>query len=308
MSNPTTNARTHTLVQITDTHLVPDGELLYTAVDPAANLQRAVDSIPDHAEQLDAILLTGDLANDGVAAAYRRLRSIMDDASDRLGVPVYYGMGNHDKREAFRAVLLDGDTRSSTPAAGNGDAGPGGEQMGAPVDYVIDVNGLRVVMIDSTAPPHHYGELTGDQLAWLNAVLAEPAESGTLVTIHHPPFPRRDYGGDAEMMSKAGFDDISGLADAVRDTDVMMVLSGHYHEPLAGRIGGVPVWAGPSSAMAHEIGTDPDVFRIVAGSAITVIDVFEDRTAVARAINCLERPALYEMSMDSLRHYIDQAH
>lgn len=301
--------RTHRIVQITDTHIVDEGEVLYGSVDTAANLEHALSTVADNAAQpggrLDALVLTGDLANDGTPDAYRRLRSIVDPAAERLGVPVFYGIGNHDHRDAFRAGLLDGAAApAGTTPGGTESDGHRGEF--APVDYVIDLDGLRIVMVDSTVPGFHRGELTPEQLAWLRTTLADSAPGGTLLTIHHPPFntaaPESD--DDVDLMASAMFDDFAGLGDALRGSDVMTVLAGHYHEPLGGQLAGVPVWAGPSTAMAHEVGAD--VFRIVPSSGYSVIDVFDDRTVVARAINCLPRPVLFEMSMANLREYMEQ--
>lgn len=306
--------RTHRIVQITDTHIVDEGEVLYGAVDTAVNLQHALDTIAENAEhvdgRLDALVLTGDLANDGTPDAYRRLRSIVDPAAERLGVPVFYGIGNHDHRDAFRAGLLDGAAApaGTTPAGTESD---GQRNEFAPVDYVIDLDGLRIVMVDSTVPGFHYGELTAPQVAWLRATLAESAPAGSLLTIHHPPFntaaPEPSDGGEqapVDLMASAMFDDFTGLGEALRGSDVMTVLAGHYHEPLGGQLAGIPVWAGPSTAMSHEVG--PDVFRIVPSSGYSVIDVFDDRTVVARAVNCLPRPVLFEMSMDTLREHMQQ--
>ncbi|WP_116999636.1 metallophosphoesterase [Desertimonas flava] len=298
--------RTHRIVQITDTHIVDEGEMLYGSVDTAANLQHALETVADNAEGLDALVLTGDLANDGSPDAYRRLRAIVDPAAERLGVPVFYGIGNHDHRDAFRSGLLDGAAApAGTLPAGTESDGQRGEL--APVDYVVDLDGLRIVMVDSTVPGSHRGELTLEQLGWLATTLAEPAPAGTLLTIHHPPFNTAKPETDAvvDLMASAMFDDFSGLGEALRGTDVMTVLAGHYHEPLGGQLAGVPVWAGPSTAMSHEVG--PDTFRIVPSSGYSVIDVFDDRTVVARAINCLPRPVLFEMSMADLREHIEQA-
>jgi len=291
--------RIKTLVQLTDTHLVGDGERLFGAVDPAANLQRALDSIGRHGDALDAILLTGDLANDGDPDAYRHLRSAVDAVASRRGVPAYYGMGNHDDRAAFRAELLGG-AAAPTGTTSGGTASSGEDGVLAPVDYVIDLDGLRIVMVDSTRPGHHFGEVTAEQHAWLRTILAEPAPHGTLLTIHHPPFPFRAGAPDADLLAEATFHDVAAFADTVRGSDVMTILSGHLHEPLGGNVAGVPVWAGASTTMAHEVSADRRAFRIVANCGLSLIDVYDDRTVVARAVNCLDRPVLFETTMEQL--------
>lgn len=300
--------RTHRLVQLTDTHIVDEDKALYTketlpdgrvvgAVDSAANLAHALEVAGEYADGLTALLLTGDLANDGTPDAYRRLRAMVDPVAERLGVPAIYGMGNHDHRDTFRTGLLDGAPAPAGATYGGTEA-DGERDLFAPVDYVVELDGLRLVMVDSTVPGSHHGALSDAQLAWLESTLAVPAPAGTIVTLHHPPFHGRDDGPEAALMASVRFASTRELADTLRGRDVLVVLAGHWHEPYSGQIGGVPVWAGPSSAMAHHIGDG--MFRIVPSSGFSVIDVFDDGTVVTRAINCLERPVLHEFSMDEL--------
>ena len=42
---------------------------------------------------------------------------------------------------------------------------------------LYDINGLRLITLDSTVPGHHHGEVTDAQLAWLADVLARIAAS-----------------------------------------------------------------------------------------------------------------------------------
>lgn len=281
---------THRIAQLTDVHVIGAG-LVYGAVDTFANLERALARIEQSPRPVDAILLTGDIADRGEPAAYARVRAAVDEAAQRLGVPPIYGIGNHDERRAFRVGMLDG------PASDD------------PIDYVVDVQGLRIVMLDSTVIGSDHGEVTDAQLHWLAGVLAEPAPLGTVLTIHHPPFARdvdparaSDF-GDIDM---SGIGDTTALAGVVRGSDVRIVVSGHLHEAKGGQIGGVPIWAGASSATTHSF-TD-GMFRVRPASGMTFIDLFDDGTATASAIE-LEPPApVLELTMEQLRAFMTQLH
>ena len=50
-------------------------------------------------------------------------------------------MGNHDDRATFRARLLDQEPSTGT------------------VDRVHEVDGLRIITLDSTVPGEHHGEV-----------------------------------------------------------------------------------------------------------------------------------------------------
>lgn len=56
-------------------------------------------------------------------------------------------------------------------------------------DRVHEVDGLRIVALDTSVPGYHHGALRPEQLAWLADVPATPVEHGTLVALHHPPLP-----------------------------------------------------------------------------------------------------------------------
>lgn len=210
--------RTHQLVQLSDLHLVPEGRLL-RGVDPWAALVRALADVEAAGVRPDALLLTGDLVHEGGDAVYARLRALVEPVAQRLGVPVLYVVGNHDDPAAFRRVLLD--------------------DADAALDAVHDVDGLRVVVLDSTVPGRLDGALSPAQLAWLAGVLTEPAPHGTLLALHHPPLP-----GTSALLEQLGLAarDRQALGDVLAGSDVRLVVSGHYHQAVAGALRGVPVW------------------------------------------------------------------
>jgi 3',5'-cyclic AMP phosphodiesterase CpdA len=57
-----------------------------------------LDSIEASGLEPEAIILSGDLADDGNAEAYRRLRTTCEAYADRLGAKLIWVMGNHGER------------------------------------------------------------------------------------------------------------------------------------------------------------------------------------------------------------------
>ncbi|MCK9923621.1 metallophosphoesterase [Frankia sp. AgPm24] len=222
----TTGPAEMTLIQVSDTHLVPRGQLIHDRVDTYRLLEAAAATLVDSAGPVAGLLLTGDLANNGDPEAYRRLREVIDPLADHLGAAVIYAMGNHDDRAAFRTELLDEDP---TPSPDD------------PCDQVRLIDGLRVVVLDSSTPGRHDGWLTDTQLGWLADQLATPAPRGTLLVVHHPPLPSPMPTVHLLRLVAA-----ERLAKVIEGTDVRMVLSGHAHHPGAGTLAGVPVWICPA--------------------------------------------------------------
>ena len=82
-------------------------------------------------------------------------------------------MGNHDERAPYAAELFGEESDDDGPQ-----------------DRVHDVDGLRIVALDTSVPGYHHGELTDDQLAWLRRRAApRRRQHGTLLALHHPPIP-----------------------------------------------------------------------------------------------------------------------
>ena len=100
-----------------------------------------------------------------------------------------------------------------------------------------DVDGLRIIALDTSVPGYHHGELSDDQLTWLAAELATPAEHGTLIALHHPPLPLPMLRA-AELIELLEQD---RLAAVIEGSDVRGILAGHLHFSTYSLFAGVPV-------------------------------------------------------------------
>lgn len=281
MSQPTT-----TIIQISDTHIVAEGELLHDRVDTAANLNSALEDVEKLTTAPAAVLLSGDLADTADPAAYQRLRTIVESFTERTDIPVLYAMGNHDERAAFRAGLLDIALDADNAVE--------------PYDYVRMLGDVRLIVLDSTVPGHHHGELTDEQLSWLADELATPAPRGTVIALHHPPMD-----SPIPLMDAVAFHGADRLAEVVRGSDVRLVVSGHAHYPSAGLLGDVPVWISGASSYTQDVLIEQNGLRGLIGGAYTRIDVFEE-TAIATSIPIGARDTLYEITAEQLRSYMEQ--
>jgi Icc protein len=258
MSGVTHPSPTCTLVQLTDLHIVADGEELPNGVDTAAVLHEALSAVEEAAIRPAALVLTGDLAEHGRHAQYRRLRAIVEPAAARLGARLVYAAGNHDNRAALREHLMD-----EPPSAD-------------PLDHVVRVptgysGDLRIVVLDSTVPRQGHGELRPRQLEWLRSELAEPAPAGTVLALHHPPLPSA-----APLAASIPLLRRDDLGAAIAGTDVRLVLAGHTHVVSAGTVGGAPVWTGGPLATTLDPLAPGAALRGLATPSVSRIDLFPD--------------------------------
>lgn len=220
----------HFVLHLSDTHLLGGGRKLYDLVDSEVHLRQLLDDLEQSEGRPEAIIFTGDLADKGEPEAYDRLRRMVEPVAARLGAQVIWVMGNHDDRGAFRSGLL-GELPTSRP-----------------IDRVYDVNGLRIITLDSTVPGRHHGEVTGDQLDWLAEELSVPAPHGTILAMHHPPLP-----SVLDLAVAVELRDQSGLAEVLFGSDVRSILSGHLHYSSTGTFAGIPVSVASATCYTQDL-------------------------------------------------------
>lgn len=196
--------------QLSDTHL--DGG------QPRADRVRAVmASLAGGRAPLDAVLVTGDVADHGLPSEYEQARSLLTGPWPVLVCP-----GNHDERAAFRRVLLGGE----------------GDQ---PINQVHRMPGAIFVLCDSTTPGHDDGYLADDTLAWLDAELGADPVTPAFVVLHHQPVPLHTEAAD--VIRLAGEDRLAAVIG--RHPQVVAVLCGHVHSAAATTFAGRPLLAAP---------------------------------------------------------------
>ena len=231
---PVTRTRAVLLLQLTDLHLFEDeSRELYginTAESFRATLTKGLAEAPG---PLDAILVTGDIAEDGKRATYERFRSIMGG----LDVPVMCIPGNHEEVAVMSSVL---------------DA--------APLSY-CDTGcfaGWKIVMLDSHSAGEDRGRLGETELDRLDRELAGASDRHVLVCLHHQPVPVGSPWLDAVGLQDA--DAFHGLLQ--RYGNVRAVLSGHVHQAFDGVHHGIRMICSPSTCAQFTPNTETCVMDL----------------------------------------------
>ncbi|MFJ8107469.1 metallophosphoesterase family protein [Streptomyces sp. NPDC096132] len=244
------------ILHLSDTHVRRTPGPDRRGVDPTESLRLMLTELR-HLRGVDAIVVTGDLADDGAVEAYTIVRELIGDFARSLDAPVFCTTGNHDERSAFTKVLGSGH-----PAAGL--TFPGHERAAVSV-----VGGWRFVTLDSLVPGEVYGRLGAAQLEWLAGVLSTPAEHGTVLAFHHPPISL-----DLSVTQPVfGLRDPAELAEAIRGSDVRVLLTGHYHLQLCGFLASVPVWVTPGVVNRVDLTTAPGTERAVRGASASLVEL-----------------------------------
>lgn len=245
----------HFILHISDTHFVADNDLLHGSVDSDENLRQLFRDFVKAQVKPEAMVFTGDLADTGRPDAYLRLRNIVEPVAEELGAKIIWVMGNHDERTAFRSGLLDSDAGQES------------------VDMIHDVNGLRIIALDSTVPGKHHGEISDEQLEWLTDVLATPAPHGTLIALHHPPVP-----SPTEIIAMVELREQSRFEKVIEGTDVRGILAGHLHYSTFSTFGGAPVTVASATCYTQDLNVPRKSMRGQDGAqAFNLIHLYQDR-------------------------------
>ena len=128
MSRPSSLAsdRPVLLVQLSDSHLFAeeDGKLL--GMDTCDSLAKVIERVQTEQPQIDLILASGDLSQDGSLASYQRFR----DLSAQLNAPTRWFPGNHDELPAMQQACAGSDL----------------------LQPVVDLGHWRIILLDSSIP------------------------------------------------------------------------------------------------------------------------------------------------------------
>lgn len=261
------------LLHLSDTHVSAHGTDA-DGVDAEGSLRRMLADaalVPD----LDAVVVSGDVADDGSAEGCRRVRELVGAFAAERGIPHLYCTGNHDRRVGFRAALGTGHL--------DPDGTDRGRQLGnaSGCSAVSSLDGLRVVTLDSLVEGATEGRLETAQLDDLATELATRAPRGTVLMLHHPPLqvPSLPY------VSRVALQDVEGLAAVVRGSDVRAVLAGHLHFTLSGSCGAAPVWVSPGIVTRIDTTASPARVRGVLGAGASVVELADEESPTCHVLH-----------------------
>ena len=217
------------IIQISDPHIVPHGQLAYGRVDTAVSLSECVNTINRILPQIgpvDMAIVTGDLTDFGTDEEYQRFRQIMAP----LEIPYRAIPGNHDKLEAMRTGFSDQDWMPET----------------GPINWIQELTDLVLIGLDSSVTGNPHGHLGDATLGYLQKCLNAAGGKTVIVGVHHPPF----LTGKEKM-------DIQNLRDSTKLRQILSgyqgevkLICGHVHRNIVTLFGNVICQIAPGTSHA----------------------------------------------------------
>ncbi len=212
-----------TILQFSDTHIVPEGALVSGRLDTSDALARLVSRITGVRDQIgpvDALLVSGDLSDDGSAESYARFKSLVAP----LDLPTYVITGNHDGRDAMRAAFA-----KDLPASG-------------PLNWTRRVGDIHLIGLDTLVEGQGAGTLSPESLLFLQNTLSQAADGPVLLALHHPPF-----ACGIGFMDNIGLSNREVLRDLLAEhTGTLRIVCGHIHNMMVSDVAGYVAISAPA--------------------------------------------------------------
>ena len=213
-------------LHLSDLHLVEDETTSSRAFNAKYILKNTVDKILGKKEDfgnLDGVIITGDISDDGSIASYSDAYDILRE----LNLPLLAIPGNHDLRQPMmRYFAKDIDIKSSRF-----------------YDWVYETSDTLIIGLDTLVEGQKYGILRLESLKLLSNSLNQPAKKNIILAIHHPPI-----NTGIPFMDEIGLKNSSELSECL-DTasQPIRILCGHVHGIYQGTLGIHSVVTAPST-------------------------------------------------------------
>ncbi|WP_448176224.1 3',5'-cyclic-AMP phosphodiesterase [Morganella morganii] len=209
------------ILQITDTHLFAGETDTLLGINTLHSYHAVLDAIVKQQLPADLIVATGDLVQDQSTRAYQRFT----DGIARLPAPCVWLPGNHDYQPSMAQELA---------AAGI-----------SPSKQVLLGDQWQILLLDSQVQSVPHGELSDDQLIWLDNCLAQQPDRHTVVMLHHHPLASGCTWLDQHSLRNSHM-----LAEVLTCyQNIEGILCGHIHQDLDVMWNGIRMLATPSTCV-----------------------------------------------------------
>jgi Icc protein len=243
------------LLQLTDPHLMASPADLILGVNTDASFQQVL-AAASMEENVDLIVITGDVAGCDSAKAYQRMVELMQ----RCSTPSVWLAGNHDNSELMQL------------------------EAGQYLHRSVEIGDWLIVTLTSSSPGVIGGNLSASELQALGQTLADSSAVNVLLAVHHHLVDIGSVWLDHQKITNAA----ELFAIVEQDKRVRAVIHGHVHQAFDADHNGTRLLGTPSTwaqftPNSEEFTVDPagqPGYRVIELSADGQIDTEVKRISV----------------------------
>lgn len=173
---------------------------------PIEQLKKGLSQVKD----FDAVLISGDLVEEGDAADYGALREMLEHLFG--DIPVIVTLGNHDIKPEFYEGWFGVSDRFK------------------PYHHCVVLEDTLVICLDNSHPSYPHGIINEESCAWLEATLATCESQQIILMMHHHLI--------EEQMSIPPCVYDESFVNIIEKSNIDMIISGHTHHAYNGEFAG----------------------------------------------------------------------
>jgi len=182
----------------------------------------------------DAILITGDLTNEGLISEYEKCKKLLSKLACNK---IFTISGNHDYRNSGYLIF----------------------KKFFPFETINELgNDVVLVTIGTARPDRNEGEVGYRQNLWLERTMKKYQNKVKILAMHHHLVGIPDTGSDRVTVIDAG-----DVLRTILDTNVELVLCGHKHRPWIWNFKGLSIVTAGTASSDRARGLFDNTYNIV---------------------------------------------
>ncbi|NOT83578.1 MAG: 3',5'-cyclic-AMP phosphodiesterase [Methylococcaceae bacterium] len=207
-----------TVLQLTDTHFLAEAGQKMLGIDTEYYFVQVLGQALADNQQVDLIILSGDLAQDPCPGSYQRLQQHLA----KISVPVLCLPGNHDDFELMQTLL---NVNNSSCAK----------------QHLFEH--WQIICLNSQIPDEPGGYLAASELTLLKQALEDYPQHHALIAMHHHCVPTNSMWMDTMLIGNS----VDFLTILQNYHQAKVIITGHIHQELTQQIQHLQILSAPST-------------------------------------------------------------
>jgi len=206
------------ILQISDLHILADSQQKMLGLNTELCFLQVLEKACNELNSIDLLLLTGDLAQNPSSSTYQRILKIVE----KQGIPCYCLPGNHDDYRLMQQVFKQGIIHCNKQ---------------------VLLKNWQILNLNSQIIGKEGGELSRQELQFLQKTLAQTSEYHTLIAIHH-----HCLASGSQWLDKMRITNSQEFLTLLQQyPQVKAIIHGHIHQQFEATSHNIKIFGTPSS-------------------------------------------------------------
>lgn len=184
---------------------------------------------------IDFVLISGDLTENGDVNDYKRLKTLLEEVFDNT--PMIVTLGNHDNIREFKKGWLGSDDINDNA-----------------YNVLVNEAGINIISLDSSSETYPDGIIREADCDWLEQTLLVSKNEPTILLTHHHLLDNQFSMPRAQYTEK--------LIQLISNSSIIAIFNGHTHHFYSGEFAGKPYFTADSVSFSTEYVCDNQIYFV----------------------------------------------